>query len=143
MSNTKKSYRRDERAKILTANGMTRTKTKLALIKELMLVQHPISISELHQRVGEKSCHLSTVFRAIQQFKAKNIVRELKLGEDFNRYELITIDDKDHIRCRSCGTFEKIEKINIEQLETIVKQMGFKDMSYRLDFSGVCHQCTT
>lgn len=143
MLNFKNTYTKEELKNILVKNQMTRTKAKISIINELIQAKHPISIQELHQKLGVKSCHLSTVFRTMQQFKNKNLVREINFGEDFCRYELITNDDKDHIRCRTCGTFEKIEKIKVKNFEETISKMGFSDMTYRLDLSGLCPHCIT
>lgn len=134
----------DEAKALLADVGLSKTKTKITLLIELSKAHTPISISELHQRLKDK-CNISTVFRAINQFKSKSLTREINFGEDFFRYEFINPTEKEHhhhIRCRNCGKISLIEKCDITIFEKMVAKLGFKEMDHTLEFSGICSPCS-
>jgi len=95
-----------EKAKeILSQNGLNRTKTKTEMLVALSHSSTPLSVTEIHQHLGDDACDISTVFRTIGQFKEKGIIKELNLGEDFFRYEMVLFQhlvhyfDEGHYRC--------------------------------------------
>lgn len=136
----------DEAKKLLTENGLNRTKIKVGTLVELSKSHTPLSVTELHQHLGD-SCDISTVFRTIGQFKEKGLVRELNLGEDFFRYEIAGQGSQrshhhHHVRCRSCGEIKLIEKCDISIFEKLISKLGYKDMEHYLEFTGLCSKCS-
>ncbi len=138
-----------EKAKnLLSLNGLNRTKTKVEILVELSKSKTPLSASEIHQHLGSESCDISTVFRTINQFKEKGLVKELNLGEEFFRYEVTSSGPghdhhhHHHVRCRDCGDIKLIEKCDIAIFEKMISKLGYQKMEHHLEFTGICSQCS-
>lgn len=137
----------DEVKIILSERGISRTKIKTKIIQLLSTSKKPFSASEIHQEIGPKSCNISTVFRALKKFNEKEIVREINLGEDFFRYELINPNEDHshhhhHVRCRGCGDIKFLDKCDISIFEKSLRKMGFTKMEHYLEFTGICSKCS-
>lgn len=137
----------DKAREVLVHNGLNRTKVKVSILQELSKSQKPLSVTDIHHQIGDDTCDVSTVFRTIAQFKEKGIVRELNLGEDFFRYEMINHDHDHshhhhHVRCRSCGDIKLIEKCDLSILEKMISKLGFKNIEHYLEFTGLCSKCS-
>lgn len=131
---------------MLTSNGINRTPIKIALLVLLSKTKQPQSVKDLYQKLTKFKCNISTVFRSIKQFQEKGMLRELNLGEDYFRYELINQNDKDHhhhhIRCRDCGDIKVLEQCDVSLLEKILGKSGFTNTEHYLEFTGNCPKCS-
>ncbi|MBA2403688.1 MAG: transcriptional repressor [Bdellovibrionales bacterium] len=138
----------EEKAKeLLASNGLNRTKTKTSLLVALSNSKTPLSATELHQELGDESCDISTIFRTIGQFKEKNIIKEINLGEDFFRYEIQATNNQQthhhhHVRCRECGEIKLIEKCDMSIFDKMLSKMGYAKMEHYLEFTGICSKCS-
>ena len=131
---------------LLANNGLNRTKTKVSILVELSKAKAPLSVADIYQELGDESCDISTVFRTINQFKEKELIREVNLGEDFHRYEMINPDEEHshhhhHVRCRDCGDIKLIEKCDLAPFEKMISKLGYKKMEHYLEFTGICAKC--
>ena len=73
----------------LETNGFKKTRIKKSILRILYKQKNPISVADIHSQMKQQ-CDPSTIFRAIHQFKDKGMIREVKLHEDFARYEVWT-----------------------------------------------------
>lgn len=132
---------------LLSDNGLNRTKIKTDILVKLSHSDKPLSANEIHTELGENSCNISTVFRALTQFKNKGLVQEINLGEDFFRYEIVNLDDSDHhhhhVRCRSCGDIKYLDKCDLSSFEKMISKLGFKQTEHFLEFTGICKSCSS
>lgn len=46
-----------------------------------------------------------------------------------------------HIVCRTCGKIENVEACILGELEKMLAQKGYTDLSHSLEFFGVCESC--
>jgi Fur family ferric uptake transcriptional regulator len=135
----------DESAKkILSERGINKTSTKVKILIEISRSKHPLAVAEIYHSLREE-CNVSTVFRAIAQFKEKNIVEEVNLDEGFFRYELNHRHQghhhHHHVRCRECGDIQSIENCDLNTFTKAILQMGFREVEHRLEFIGLCSDC--
>jgi Fur family ferric uptake transcriptional regulator len=130
---------------ILSEHGMNRTKVKTKLLLALSQSTSPLSVAELHAKLGEDSCDISTIFRTITQFKDKHLVQETNLGEGFFRYQL-GLQSHDHhhhhVRCRNCGDIKLLDQCDLSLFEKMVSKLGFQNMQHHLEFTGICARCS-
>lgn len=130
---------------LLVENGMSRTKIKTQILMLLSKKARPLSANELYELIGPSTCNISSIFRTLSQFKEKGLINELNLGEDFYRYELSSLDAKDHhhhhVRCRECGDIKHLDKCDLKGLEKFVTKLGFKEIEHYLEFTGICSKC--
>jgi Fur family ferric uptake transcriptional regulator len=129
---------------LLTRKGLNKTKLKIEILLELSRAQIPLSVPEIFKGIGS-SCNVSTIFRAVTQFKEKNLIQEVNLDEGFIRYELIPTHDAHHhhVRCRTCGVIKNLDECDVSAFENAIAKLGFKEMAHRLEFTGLCSQCWT
>jgi len=132
---------------LLVENGISRTKIKTQIIDLLSKSKKPLSANELYQKIGASSCNISSVFRTLTQFQEKGLIREINLGEDFFRFELINQQENDdhhhhHVRCRDCGDIKFIEQCDLSLFEKVISKLGFKNMEHYLEFTGICSKCS-
>lgn len=130
---------------LLAASGINRTKGKIRILQIISKAETPLSVAEIHNKMKE-SCDLSTVFRAITQFKEKKLIQEINLDEGFCRYEISGTGDHHHhhhhIRCRKCGDIKNLEHCDLTLFEKAIKKLGFTEMEHKLEFSGLCSNCS-
>lgn len=138
------SLKPEQAADLLRDNGISRTKTKVAMLEILALSHSPMSVADVHVELGTDSCDVSTVFRTMTQFKEKGLVRELNIGEDFYRYEFIHPEHDHHhhhVRCRVCGDIQALKECDLSIFEKDLKKLGFTELQHNLEFVGTCKRC--
>ena len=95
-------------------------------------------IDHLHNTLGVDRV---TVFRILNAFVEKGLVRKLEFGEGKARYEL-NKEEHHHLVCESCGTIEDISDCTIIDLEKDIKEKkGFLVKHHALEFFGFCKNC--
>lgn len=82
-----------------------------------------------------------TIYRILETFYKKDLVKRLEFGEGKYRYELAG-DDHHHLICESCGKVEDISDCHISELEKEISQKKkFLVKRHQLEFFGVCSSC--
>lgn len=93
-------------------------------------------LSSEHQRVDK-----ATIYRMLETFHQKGLVKRLEFGEGKYRFELVG-EDHHHLVCEKCGSVQDISDCNIPSLEKdIMKKKKFKVTRHSLEFFGVCQSC--
>lgn len=83
-----------------------------------------------------------TVFRIINTFVEKGILRKLEFQEGKSRYELANKEDHHHLICERCGEIEDVADTVIPSLvEQIKKNQQFIVTKHSLEFFGICKHC--
>lgn len=132
---------------LLSENGISRTKIKTQILLVLSRSKKPLSATEIYEKIGPKTCDISTVWRGLKQFNEKGLVGEVNLGEGFFRYELRNPQDDHHhhhhhVRCRSCGDIRHLEECDLTAIEKYITKLGYKKLEHSLEFTGLCSKCT-
>jgi len=84
----------------------------------------------------------ATVFRILNMFLEKGLIKQISFNEGKFRYELANREDHHHLICQTCGKIEDISECAISELEKdIKKKKGFIVSHHTLEFYGVCHDC--
>lgn len=108
---------------------------------------HAWTIEELFQTLNKKTNQThdwSTIYRCLKKFEEIGLVTLFDLGDGQIRYELRDEHGHHHhIICRECQDTTPIEDCNIAPLEKAIAKKGFRDLSHRLDFFGICPGCQT
>ncbi len=78
----------------------------------------------------------ATVYRCIVQFENSNLVERRYLGDEVPRYEY---KDKDHhIICRISRSVAEMKYCFISEIEQMIRDKGYSDITHSLEFFGVC-----
>jgi Fur family ferric uptake transcriptional regulator len=134
---------------ILNRSQHRNTKTRQALLQTLLKLKGPFSAYDVLDALPRKgrraNMDLVTIYRNLRVFEEVGLVCRADFSDDMARY-LISEPGHDHhhhhIVCRSCNVIQAIDFCIVEAQEQILKKLGFKDISHRLEFSGLCAACS-
>lgn len=120
------------------------TPARIALMQLLETSNKPLDVQSMIEFLEEKDIKTdpATVFRIVNMFTEKGLVKPIQLHEGKFRYELTTRDPHHHLVCEKCGSIEDISNCNIAALEKdIEEKKQFKVTSHSLEFFGICQSC--
>ncbi len=123
--------------------GLKQTKSRLAILEILEAENKPLDVSDLLFSLQRKELDVDTVtvYRILDVFVEKNLVKRLQFQEGKYRYELAG-KDHHHLICTSCGDISDISDCGLEEWEKeIFKKKGFFVKQHSLEFFGICKQC--
>jgi Fe2+ or Zn2+ uptake regulation protein len=119
---------------LLKTAGFKATPSRLAILEVLAHEEKPFAVHELEQRLKGKINEV-TLYRALEAFAAKGIVRRVDLGHDHTHYELEQ-KHHHHFVCITCGEVEDIKICPLPQIKNRTIS------SHSLEFFGLCKSCT-
>lgn len=132
-------------AERLRARSRKLTGPRMAIISALEQQQHPLTIREVHTRVGPQECDLATIYRSMHLLEKMQLVQRFDFGDSIARYELIRHDEHEHhhhLICTDCSRVVEIEDCFPQELEQkIAAGNGFARITHKLEFFGVCPKC--
>jgi Fur family ferric uptake transcriptional regulator len=121
------------------------TGPRQAILKVLGRQAHPLSNKEIHAALPGNECDLATVYRSLHLLESMKIVKRFDLGDGVARFELLGEGDEGHhhhLICTGCGRVVEIDECFTRELEEkIAARNGFKAVSHKLEFFGVCPRC--
>jgi len=123
------------------------TGPRRAILNCLAEETHPLTIKELFTQLPESICDLATVYRSIHMLENVGLVKRFDFGVGVARYELVRHENDahhHHLICTGCSTVVEIVDCFPEELERrIATGNGFKEISHKLEFFGICPECQT
>lgn len=122
------------------------TPTRLAVLRILEGSDKPLDVATIRSEVKKAGIKAdpATVFRMMNSFSDRGIIREINFQESKLRYEYAAKEDHHHLVCENCGSIEDISDCNIKALEEdIQKKKGFHVKNHALEFFGICKGCRT
>ena len=106
---------------------------------------HPMSNKEIFAALSKGDCDLATIYRSMHLLESMGMVKRFDLGDGVARYELLGEDDDGHhhhLVCTRCAEVVEIEECSMDGLEEqIARHNGFKAVTHRLEFFGICPSC--
>lgn len=120
------------------------TPIRLAVLKLLETADKPLDVATIRLELKKSGIKAdpATVFRMMNSFSGKGIVREVNFQESKLRYEHAAKDDHHHLVCEKCSGIEDLSDCNIKALEKdIEKKKGFQVNNHSLEFFGLCQKC--
>lgn len=121
------------------------TTARKAILEIVGNSNKPKTVKEIIRVLQERGIDVdrTTVFRVMNAFTDRGVVRKLEFGEGNFRYELLSLPHHYHIVCTKCGTIQDVEGCNVDTIEKKTAQKyNFNITHHRLDFFGVCEKCT-
>lgn len=129
----------------LRTNGYRLTKARRSIIDIFLKSHVPLTVSELRAALedGGVKVNKTTVYREVDFLKAREMVRELQLGDGLRRYELWSGNHHHHLVCVGCNSIECLELEEcLEALEEkISREKKFNLKEHSLEFFGLCDVC--
>ena len=121
------------------------TGPRQAILEVLRRQAHPLSNKEIHAALPGNECDLATVYRSMHLLEGMKMVKRFDLGDGVARFELLGEGDDGHhhhLVCTGCGRVVEIDECFTRELEEkIAARNGFKAVSHKLEFFGVCPRC--
>ena len=128
--------------KLIKENNLSVTTPRKNILGFLLKNHGPFSVEEIHSGLGNKACDLVTVYRCIVQFENSNLVEKRYLGDEILRYEYKDANHHHHhIICRICRSVAEMKYCFISELEQMIRDKGYSDITHSLEFFGVCAKC--
>jgi Fur family transcriptional regulator, ferric uptake regulator len=120
------------------------TPARLAVLKVLESADRPLDVATIKSNLEKHGidANPATVFRMMNSFSDKGLVREVNLQESKQRYEHASKADHHHLLCENCKAIEDISDCNIENWEKELKdKRGFLIRHHSIEFFGLCKDC--
>ena len=128
----------------LKENGLRLTPQRLAVLKILACsADHP-TVESVYEQVKKRfpTTSLATVYKTVAVLKKMNEVLELGFSDGTNRYDGIRPFPHPHLICNGCKEILGPDLSGLKELrKEIGKETGYKILSHRLDFFGLCPKC--
>lgn len=91
------------------------------------------------------SCDLATVYRSMHLLQQLGMVKRYDFGDGTARFELLGEGDDGHhhhLVCTRCAGIIEIEECLVRELDALVAaRNGFRSVTHKLEFFGVCPAC--
>jgi Fur family ferric uptake transcriptional regulator len=120
------------------------TPARVAVMKLLEEINIPVDINMIKDYLDKKQIETdpATVFRIMNMFTDKGLVKQISFNEGKFRYELASKPEHHHLFCNNCGAIESFADCNIQALEKeIQEKKGFVVKAHALEFYGFCANC--
>lgn len=131
--------------KYLRKYGMKVTQARLNILDILYKSESAISVEDLFQEYKKKNVNvnLSTIYRTLELFQDKKIIRKFDLGKGRYSYAVIRKNHKHILQCKMCEKQVEID-CPMQQIEEIIKSKTdfvLVDEELDLKISGICKDC--
>jgi Fe2+ or Zn2+ uptake regulation protein len=130
--------------KVIKEKGLKITSARSAIFETLFKIKHPETAQEIHKKLKKNKINLVTLYRTLDSFEKRGLVRKVDLHKDAVYYEL-NMEHHHHIVCTKCGTVEDFKLYNMDLLtkKIIRKALNFRTINeHSLELFGVCNTCT-
>ena len=121
------------------------TGPRQAILEILQQQAHPMSTQELFAALPRGDCDLVTVYRSMRLLESVGMVKRYDLGDGVARFELLAEGDDGHhhhLVCTGCAAVVEIEQCFMRQRDQrIAAYHGFKAVTHKLEFFGLCPEC--
>lgn len=121
------------------------TPARLGVLSVLEHTSLPVDVSTLTHNLKRRKIAADpvTVFRILNTFAKKGLVRAVRLNEGKARYEYAGNPMHHHFVCESCGSIADVADCAVEAMEQrIEKTYGVTVTRHALEFFGVCGRCS-
>ena len=120
------------------------TPQRLAVARILARSEGHPSVDAIYEQLREDypTMSLATVYRNVMLIKSLGEVLELGFPEGGNRYDGNKPYPHPHVICVRCKTIVDPELSGLQDLpREITAASGFKILTHRMDFFGICQAC--
>jgi Fur family ferric uptake transcriptional regulator len=121
------------------------TGPRQAILEILRRRPHPMTNREIFAAMSRGRCDLATIYRAMHLLEAMGMVKRFDFGDGAARFELVGEGDDGHhhhLVCTRCAEVVEIDECFPREIESrIAAQNGFKAVTHKLEFFGICPDC--
>ncbi len=120
------------------------TGPRLAILELMRQHPHPLTNKEIHAALPEGCCDLATIYRSLHMLVKMDMVKRFDFGDGVARFELVTGEREHHhhLVCMECHRVVEVDECFVSELESaMARRHGFKAVSHKLEFFGICPAC--
>lgn len=121
------------------------TGPRQAIHNVLREIRRPVSSQDIFAALPKGGCDLATVYRSMRILEEAQLVSRIDLGDGVARYELVREGGHSHhhhLICTQCSEVVEIGECFTRELEEgVARRHGFRGVTHRLDFFGICPAC--
>jgi len=128
----------------LKEKGHRITPQRLVILRTLVESKNHPSVEDIFAkvRVHFPTTSLATVYKTISVIKELGEVLELEFSSGHNRYDGHKPYPHPHLLCVKCKRIVDPELSSLAHLtRELVSDTGYRILSHRLDFYGICPKC--
>ena len=129
----------------LRRRNLKLTHPRRAVLAALQTQQRPLAIKEIFAALRPGECDLASVYRSIRALESAGVVKGFEFGDGVQRYELLAEGDDGHhhhLVCTRCASVTAIGECELREIELrLAASKGFRAVTHRLEFFGVCPAC--
>lgn len=130
---------------LLHKSGLKATPARIVALKILEKEHKPLSVGILQRKTGKQKIDTVTLYRMMQSFQEKGIVRRVDLRHTHAHYEIATRADHHHITCERCGKIEDVSWCDLESIiqKALGQSVAFEHITdHTFELFGVCRSCS-
>jgi len=121
------------------------TGPRQAILEILRRHPHPMTNREIFDVLPRGRCDLATIYRAMHLLEEMEMVKRFDFGDGTARFELVGEGDDGHhhhLICTRCAGVVEIDECFLREIESrIAARNGFKAVTHKLEFFGICPAC--
>jgi len=121
------------------------TAPRQAILEILRSHPHPLTNREILAAMPRGQCNLATIYRSMHLLEEMGMVKRFDFGDGVARFELVREGEDGHhhhLVCVHCSQIVEIKDCFPRELEKeIALRNGFKSITHKLEFFGVCPRC--
>lgn len=121
------------------------TGPRAAILEILRQHPHPLTNKEIFEEMPKGSCDLATIYRSMHLLEKMGMVKRFHFHDGAARFELVGEHENGHhhhLVCTECSSVVKLEECFPAEIEKkIAARNGFKAVTHKLEFFGVCPDC--
>ena len=128
---------------LLRTAGLKVTVGRVHLLEVLSMQEKPMTVTQLFSSM-KKSSDPVTLYRALEVFVEKGLVRRVDLGHSHAHYEFAHLPHHHHLVCTNCSRIEDVEVLMEKKIEqdVLTKSKHFTTINtHALEFFGLCTSC--
>jgi|ERR1035438_1776720 Fur family ferric uptake transcriptional regulator len=144
----KHSHQRQELSALTSRlRGQSRkiTGPRAAILEILRKHPHPLTNKQILAALPESGCDLATIYRSMHLLEKMGMVQRFDFGDGAARFELIGAGNDGHhhhLVCTKCSEVVEIQECFPGEIEKrIAAANGFKAVTHKLEFFGICPDC--
>jgi Fe2+ or Zn2+ uptake regulation protein len=129
---------------MLNAAGMRATNQRALILEIIRRGEGHLDADEIYRRARERNqrLSLSTVYRALQQFKKAGLVKETHFDEDHHHYEIPSPTEHHHLVCLGCGQVVEFQYSLANLVKSnVVEAKDFEITGSEVRMTGYCPAC--
>lgn len=123
-------------------SGLKKTKHRILVLKTLDKNEYPVSAEQLYFQLKKENINLSTIYRILNIFEEKGIVKKEVNQNKENVYSLVLKEDSHYLVCVKCHKRTPLPGCPYHEInEQIEEETGYQILDHNTEIYGICPEC--